>query len=241
MGGVVALLCPVLVFFKLRRLPVWFLYSLLGFYVAFQFRFGWDWMPFYRFFTPYLPLFFALYALFNEHFLKSAKAKALFVAGVVVWMNAWSVHYLKDGAISAFYEPEKNDHPYYQIARELDKITDESEYVFYEEMGLIPFYSKAKFLDAIGLTDKYIGRKLYDSRTRDGGGIAEYFERVFDYVKEKNPKVIIIASVYSVDNPLFAETLKKTWPHQVYHSPWFAESYQYLKSFGKFRLFIRKQ
>ncbi|MCH6580181.1 MAG: hypothetical protein IH802_07475, partial [Nitrospinae bacterium] len=123
-GGVAALLVPIIVLYRFRQRKIWFLFSILAFYLVFQFRFGWDWMPFFRFATPYLPLVFTLYVLFCRTIFHIPKARILFISAVVLWMVAWSLHYLKDGNISAFYQPEYRQHAYYQIARELDEITD---------------------------------------------------------------------------------------------------------------------
>jgi len=237
-GGIVAVLFPLAVLYKVRNRKVWLLFSVLLFYLVFQLRFGWDWMPFYRFFTPYLPLFFAIYVLFSGNVLQSTKSRMILISAMILWMNVWATYYMKDG-ISAFYQPETNAHPYYQIAKELNGLTEEHDYVLYDEMGLIPFYSKAKFLDAGGLTDKFIGQTIYRNRIGDEPIMFRYFPMVFDYVKNKRPKVVILLSIHLPNSPSFPESLKKTWPYHVYHSSWFKKSYNHYKSFGRYHLFLR--
>ena len=187
-------LCLVPLAFRSSRaqaLP-WLL--VLGGYVAFIVYCGGDWMKFYRFFAPLLPLVFWLFQEGAWALVHNARRRGIcleaLAAGALV--AACSAAFVASDARQAWREfrPLRafiRRHGEYlfqfvQVAEYLKRHSSPDQWLASEAAGIIPFLSGNRFLDVLGLTDRHVARAP--------GGL--HAKSDADYILGRRPDFILL-------------------------------------------------
>lgn len=153
---------------------------------------GGDWMPFYRFIMPVLPLLFLLMqnGLWQLYELARPEKWGHRLAGAAVMMLlfAWNFlplyenkRFLTDGVSGYLFHPKEAR----GIGAYLNDVLPGDYLVANEWAGIIPYYMQQPVLDIFGLTDSEITEMDFP-RTTNGRFITA------DYLLERDPEVIIL-------------------------------------------------
>jgi hypothetical protein len=192
------LLIPLVLFIVNRRFLVENLYALL-FCLAqvFFMSYTGDWMAFGRFFFPIFPL----VVILNLTFLgilqislpKHKRNLLVIIGGIIFWLifaglNGWQ---------TSKAEAAKDEYPFFVMnSRELTKLGrwfadnfPPATTISLRRQGAVPYYSQMKSLDFLGLTDKAIGRIVYEVKN-----LTEESQKISQYIIQQKPDLIILFS-----------------------------------------------
>jgi len=155
---------------------------------------GGDWMPFYRFIMPVMPLLFllmqdGLWRLFE--LAKPTKwAPKLAGTAILILLFLWNFfplyenkRFLAEGVSGHLFHPREAK----EIGAHLNDALPRDYLVANEWAGITPYYMQQPILDLFGLTDKEITDKEFP-RTTNGRFITA------DYLIERDPEIVVLLS-----------------------------------------------
>jgi hypothetical protein len=181
---------PLLLFFNSRKVikekNILFIISILLVQSFFVIYAGGDWMEQFRFLVCLVPFFsllsaMALKNIFVRKF--NGKINVFLFSSIIIVLLLMNFFFNDFGAVNRekiLWNNVKN------IAIDIKTIIPENSTVANGSAGIIPYYlNEIKFIDVIGLTDRYIAK--------NGNREDIWFERYStDYVYQKNPGWIIL-------------------------------------------------
>jgi hypothetical protein len=151
---------------------------------------GGDWMPYYRFVVPTLPL---IYLLFQE----GIKSSTIMIRSRLFKLSL-AITILILCLINFPYSKIEHREYLRQSKGDLKRVKDFGEWlkqsfpahytIAYEEAGIPMYYSGLRLLDVLGLLNRDIA-KIWYSQPHD---YWEINKRVVDYVLGKKPEVIVL-------------------------------------------------
>ena len=207
---------------------------LLAFFLAFQLRFGWDWMPHARMAVPYLVFALIPYVHVVTRFGQRNPWQGVLV--MALWLVAWGGHAMKEGHIpSSLHLPEENRHPYHELGHFLSDQFSEEDLFVYDEMGVLPFFGNVRFLDTNGLTDKAIAQSKYGQPD-----VEEHLDFVFNRIRHSRPRGIILYAADAPGSEHFLSRQPRPWAARLTASPWFADTFKHRVSFDDIHLFVTR-
>lgn len=155
-----------------------------------------DWMAFGRFFFPIFPLVVILCLAFISSSRTSSsvqKNKLIPVAAFIFWivfagLNVWQTKRAVVG---------RDEYPYLvmnsaeliDLGKWLSNNFPRDSRIALRRQGAVPYYSRMRSLDFLGLTDKTIARKIYQKRN-----LKEESRSISEYVVGQEPDLIILFS-----------------------------------------------
>jgi hypothetical protein len=190
------LLIPILVLFTQKKLLKKYIYPLLFFTgQLFFMSYAGDWMAFGRFFLPTLPLviilFFTLLSLIRLHYEQSSsKLKWKFVSIVAILLFAGlNVYQTKKAILHQDSYPYNvmNSSQLVQLGKWLNQKSPPETVIALRRQGAIPYYSKMKSIDILGLTEKKIAKNIY--REKD---LIKQNQINAAYILKQKPNIIIL-------------------------------------------------
>jgi hypothetical protein len=192
------LLIPILFLLIKRRYlkkfsyPIFFCLIQLGFM-----SYTGDWMSFGRFFLPVLPLslilFFAITDPSTNSQSSSPNRSTMLGISIAILILFAAANIFQ--AVRA--QAHKQDYPYLvmntsgltQTGKWLNEKLPEDTRIATKRQGAVPFYSKKRSIDILGLTEKNIARIIYENRD-----IKQQSQMISEYVFSIEPDVIILFS-----------------------------------------------
>ncbi|MGD9345379.1 MAG: hypothetical protein PVH84_05920 [Candidatus Aminicenantes bacterium] len=191
------LLIPLVLFSVKRKFLARNLYPLLFCLVQVIFMsYTGDWMAFGRFFFPIFPLVVILCLTFLSSFRPSSfrqENKLIPIAAFVFWFvfagfNVWQTN----GAIV-----DKDDYPFLvmnsaeliDLGNWLSDNFPPDSLIALRRQGAVPYYSRMRSLDFLGLTDKTIARKIYQKQD-----LQEESRSIAEHVVGQGPDILILFS-----------------------------------------------
>jgi len=153
---------------------------------------GGDWMPFYRFIMPVIPLLFLLMQKGIVRLYELARPARLVHklsgAAILAILFAWNFlplyenkRFLVNGVSGYLFHPYEAR----EVGLYLDNVLPRHYLVANEWAGIMPYYMQQPVLDLFGLTDKEITERDFP-RTTNGCFITA------DYLHERNPEIVIL-------------------------------------------------
>ena len=172
---------------------------------------GGDYMPYFRFLLPLIPLWCALAAaamgLLSGRIGGAAGDRLAIGTFLLLGALGTWVGYL-DGD---YWPKQAQQHARLEAAgRKLDEVLPEEAWIAATNCGRIPYFARRRCIDMMGLSDKHIGRKpaaetetiFLEGHLKGDGG----------YVLDNKPEVIVFLRLVTTEKPL---TANPDWPMAV--------------------------
>ena len=209
---------------------------------------GGDAAPMFRFMVPALPLLFLLLALAAaaaaERFRPGRTARVVvgILALALVARAAWPAFH---GEHARLVEIDRKDVAGWKdVGVYLATIASPDESVAVITAGAIPYFSRLRAIDMLGLTDRTIAR----SEAHDvGRGFAGHEKHDIDYVLDRRPTYVVVGTYGLSKRPLPAGELLRPFyaaEKALLASPRFWEEYQLVRARaagGFFAFFVRAE
>ncbi|HKB07323.1 MAG TPA: hypothetical protein VKF61_03470 [Candidatus Polarisedimenticolia bacterium] len=187
--------------------------ALLGYTIAV----GGDALPMFRFFTPLLPAFFLLLAMGADGILERLGGLRRARAGIIALFVLAGIFAARVGITGPLYEEVRRDSrevsAWKEIGAWLRQHVPRDATVAVIPAGAIPFVSKLRAIDMLGLNDATIAHR---DMPGFGSGLPGHEKFDVDYVLSRRPDVILLG-VYGLDpNP------RPPWEmvHYYYEAEW---------------------
>jgi hypothetical protein len=197
------LLIPILFYLVKKQYLKTYFYPLFFCFIQLIFMsYTGDWMAFGRFFLPALPLTLILFFAILDH-LKYPVSSSSFKFLKYLIPAAALILFLSTNIFQARTAlTHQEDYPYLvmnskrliNIGNWLDQNYPESTIIATKRQGAIPFYSKMRSIDLLGLTEKNIARTIYKHRD-----IKEQSHIISKYILDLEPDIIILFSTAADD------------------------------------------
>ncbi len=199
-----------LLFKKYSRLYI--LPIIVGVYTIYIILIGGDSMPAARFFTPIMPIFCILSAM--SVMLISGIRKVVFIVMVVIVYNFVLLDFFN---MKPHIESDRVAEVGKEVASWLRENVSPGALIATNTAGSIPYYSKFKTIDMLGLNDVHIAhREIPDL----GSGWPGHEKGDGEYVLSRHPDLILFGSSYGAKTPVFPSDL------ELYENPQFFENYR---------------
>lgn len=196
-------------FKKYRRLII--LPLIAGVYTVYIILVGGDSMPALRFFTPIMPIICILSAM-SILLIRGGRRVVFIVMGVIVYnLILLNFFYIKPQIdIDRVAESGR------EVAFWIRKNVSRDAVIATNTVGSIPYYSKLKTIDMLGLNDIHIAhRRIPDM----GSGWPGHEKADGEYVLSRQPDLILFGSSYGAKTPFFRGDI------ELYENPQFFENY----------------
>jgi hypothetical protein len=178
-----------------------------------------DWMGFGRFFLPVLPLSLILFFAITDPSKNSSEGSSQ--KSPLIWISAAVLILFSSANVYQAVRAHsyKQDYPYLVMNASGLTLTGkwiaqnfpEETVIATKRQGAIPFYSKKRSIDILGLTEKNVARIIYENRN-----IKEQSQRISEYVLSLEPDVIILFSTGTEDGGfIFDRTRPKDKMHYL--------------------------
>lgn len=209
----IPIFCGLIFFWRAIPQKIKFLCAILLIYTATIIILGGDVMPAYRFFAPLMPILALLSAYFSVLIFKEKKDLVLWVVILLFfnfvqwfWNPAIGKHIANDKV--ALYGKMVGEWLYQNMDREAILATNTA--------GSIPYYSKLKTVDMLGLNDKHIAHSVIPTFGRGAPG---HEKGNGPYVLLQQPDLIQFGSSLGSPSPVFVGD------HEIFNSPSFKRDY----------------
>jgi hypothetical protein len=209
---------------------------------------GGDAAPMFRFMVPALPLLFLLLALAAaaaaERFKPGRTARLVvgLLALALVARAAWPAF---QGEHARLVEIDRTEVAgWKEIGQYLGSIASPDESVAVITAGAIPYFSRLRAIDMLGLTDRTIARSEVHGV---GRGFAGHEKHDVEYVLDRRPTYVVVGTYGLSPRPLRADELLRPFyaaERALLASPRFWEEYKLVRAQaagGYFALFVRAE
>ncbi len=160
---------------------------------------GGDALPMFRFLVPLLPAFFLLLSLGAAGFLERFGARRYARPALPVVLLLFAVYATRIGFTGAPYDDVARDiqevSAWKEVGRWLRDHAPRDATVALVPAGAIPYYSKLRAIDMLGLNDATIAHREVSSL---GSGLPGHEKFDVDYVLSRRPDIILLG-VYGLD------------------------------------------
>lgn len=207
------------------------LFMILFYNLFFIIYSGGDWMPLYRFFVHFLPILllgiqdsvFIIYEIFNANPINKKFRKIIFSLLIIIFvfsigtqtlLNYQNTYEIVERTKMGTYHQQ-----YFEVGNFLKHSALPDSVLAAEEAGIIPYVSRLRFIDIMGLVDKHIARTKGKMHWKSDP----------DYVISRKPDYILIHATIDSNEGNW----RGIYPtgHDLLNNPKFHEQYHLLKTF----------
>lgn len=202
------------------------IWIILG-YSVYILRVGDDWIPFYRFIVPIIPILYLVFLAGLISFLKNGieirssllfRIKLFTAAVILVIVFSTSLQ----ASIKGHTWTEMRAHGYetahITLGKWLKANTSPDSKIALMDVGMVGYYSDRRIIDTLGLVSTEIARMMHQGQSP---------EEIANYVLRQKPAFIVLVSLTSMEH----EGFKSTWQVNdaaIFNNPSFKSEYKYL-------------